>query len=74
LEKKLYNGFDEVRGLLNDLMHQLLSSCIFFEDTLCNSGEERDNFIQADQQLTRAVETTFRIREIVMFHTRRGSI
>ena len=65
--------FHELRGLINELVRQLLASFIHFEDKLMESGEYDGELLQADQQLCCAIETMLKIRDIVIFNSKKYS-
>lgn len=67
-ERPCNETFHELRGLVNDLVRQLLASFIHFEDKLMESSDYDPELLQADQQLCCAIETLLRIREIIIFN------
>ena len=64
-------AFGELRGLVSDLLNQLLSSCIFFENLMMEGEEYNSELLQTDGQLVGAIETLFKIREILIFYTKK---
>lgn len=59
----------EIRGLVSDLLRQLLSSCITFEDMLMEKGNIKYDLLHSNEQLTCAIKTLFKVRSILMFYT-----
>ena len=64
-------AFGELRGLVSDLLTQLLSSCIFLENLMMEGEEYNSELLQTDGQLVGAIETLFKIREILIFYTKK---
>lgn len=64
-------AFGELRGLVGDLLIQLLSSCIFFENLMMEGEEYNSELLQTDGQLVCAIETLFKIRGILIFYTKK---
>jgi hypothetical protein len=63
--------FGELRGLVSDLLDQLLSSCIFFDNLMVEGEEYNSDLLQTDGQLVSAIVTLFKIREILIFYTKK---
>ena len=53
----------EIKGLVADIIRQLLSSCIHLGSAM-EGQKHNPDLLQADQQLTLAVETMLRIRAL----------
>lgn len=58
----------EIKGLVGDIIRQLLSSCILLGNAMDGQKNNHD-LLQADQQLTLAVETMLRIRALLIYST-----
>lgn len=57
----------DIRGLINDMIHQLLPAAIALEDILIESDSDV-NLLHTDNQLVSAIKTLYKIRSILMFY------
>lgn len=63
-------AFSQLRGLASDLLNELLSLCIFFENLMMGGEKYNSELLQVNGQLVGAIETLFKIREILIFYTK----
>jgi len=58
----------DLRGLINDMIHQLLSASMALEDIMVES-DSNVNLLHTDVQLVSAINTLYKIRSILLFYT-----
>lgn len=73
-EDKYEVTFKELRGLINDLTRQLLSSCINLDDKLMESECYDSELLQTDAQISCAIKTLLKIRSILIYYNKYAAL
>jgi hypothetical protein len=59
----------ELRGLINDIIHPLLSSTIFIDDLLIENNEiNKNGLLLIDSQMVSAINYLLEMRSIILYY------